>query len=135
MKLFWPQLSLQVDSYSARAYYEPNASRPNLSVLTEALVAKIDFEKSSSGDATATSVQFLVNGNTYTVKANKEVIVSGGVINSPQILELSGIGSSSVLKKASVEVIVDNPGVGENLNDHSATGISLVSHLSFGQCA
>jgi choline dehydrogenase len=111
-------------SYSARAYYEPNADK--ISLLTNALVEKIEFEKSRSGDVTATGVKFLVNGTSYTVKVNKEVIVCGGAINSPQILELSGIGSASVLQKAGVEVVVDLPGVGENLNDHTATGIPLV---------
>jgi hypothetical protein len=124
-------LSLHVVSYAARDYYEPNASRPNLSVLTEALVAKIEFEKGGSGDVTATGVKILVNGATHTVKANKEVIVAGGVVNSPQILELSGIGSPSVLKKAGVDLVVDNPYVGENLNDHSATGVTVVSTSTF----
>jgi choline dehydrogenase len=113
-------------SYSARAYYEPNADK--ISLLTNALVEKIEFEKSGSGDVTATGVKFLVNGTSHTVKVNKEVIVCGGVINSPQILELSGVGSKNVLEKVGVEVIVDLPGVGENLNDHTATGLPLVSH-------
>lgn len=112
-------------SYSARDYYEPNAGRPNLTLLTKALVAKIEFENSDSKDATATGVSFSVDGTTYSVKASKEVIVCGGVVNSPQILELSGIGSPSVLQKAGIDVIVDNPGVGENLNDHAATGIAI----------
>jgi choline dehydrogenase-like flavoprotein len=89
--------------------------------LTNALVAKIDFEdgKSSPGEATATGVQFLVDGTTHTVKASKEVIVCGGVINSPQILELSGIGSSKLLKEIGIDVVVNNEGVGENLNDRT----------------
>ena len=54
------------------------------------------------------------------------MIVSGGAINSPQILELPGIGSTSVLEKAGVTVVVDLPEVGENLSDRSATGISIL---------
>jgi len=115
-------------SYAARAYYEPNAERTNLSLLTNALVAKILLEK-NGGDAKATGVQFIVDDATHTVKVKKEVIVCGGVINSPQILELSGIGSPSVLQKAGVDLVVDNAGVGENLNDHTATALTLVSHL------
>ncbi|KAF1841607.1 GMC oxidoreductase [Cucurbitaria berberidis CBS 394.84] len=111
-------------SYAARDYYEPNADRSNLSVLTHALVSKIELEKTGS-DARATGVQFIVDGTTHTVKANKEVIVCGGSINSPQILELSGIGSPVVLEKAGVEVIADLPSVGENLNDHTASIIAL----------
>jgi choline dehydrogenase len=113
-------------SYSAREYYEPNANRSNLSLLTNALVSRIEIER-SGGDVKATGVQFIVEGTTHTVKANKEVIVCGGSVNSPQILELSGIGSPDILQKAGVEIVVENHGVGENLCDHTATGINLVS--------
>ena len=118
-----------MQSYSARAYYESNAHRPNLSVLTDALVSKIEFEKttSPSGSAKATGVQFTVGGVPYTVNAKKEVIVCGGTINSPQILELSGIGSAPFLEKYGIDVVYDNPNVGENLNDHSATALAFVS--------
>ncbi|KAH7078872.1 hypothetical protein BKA63DRAFT_252912 [Paraphoma chrysanthemicola] len=111
-------------SYAAREYYEPNAKRPNLSLLTHALVSKIVLEK-IDGQAKATGVQFIFDGSTHTVKVNKEVIVCGGSINSPQILELSGIGSPDVLQKAGVDVIVPNDGVGDNLNDHTATAIMV----------
>lgn len=114
-------------SYSARDYYEPNAGRENLLVLTGALVTKIELEK--KGDvAVATGVCFLVNGTPYTVKASKEVIVCGGTINSPQVLELSGIGDSAILEEAGVEVIVELPSVGENLNDHAVCALAVVSN-------
>ena len=113
-------------SYAARDYYEPNAGRENLTVLTGALVSKVELEKNTDV-AVATGVSFLVNGASHTVKANKEVLVCGGSINSPQILELSGIGSSAVLVKAGVDVIVENAGVGENLNDHGICAMSVVS--------
>jgi choline dehydrogenase len=113
-------------SYAAREYYEPNAGRSNLSVLTNALVSKIQMEKTGD-EAKATGVQFVVDGTTHTVKTKKEVIVCGGVINSPQILELSGIGSSAVLQSAGVELVIENAGVGENLNDHTATALAIVS--------
>ncbi|KAH7402770.1 hypothetical protein BKA66DRAFT_8824 [Pyrenochaeta sp. MPI-SDFR-AT-0127] len=111
-------------SYAARDYYEPNAGRPNLSLLTKALVSKIELEQ-TGGDAKATGVQLIVDGTTHTVKAKREVIVCGGTVNSPQILELSGIGSPAVLQKAGVDVLVDLASVGENLNDHTATAITL----------
>jgi choline dehydrogenase len=94
--------------------------------LTNALVSKIEIEKSDS-NARATGVQVIVDGTTHTVKVSKEVIVCGGSINSPQILELSGIGSSNILQKAGVNVVVENSRVGENLNDHTATGVVIVS--------
>lgn len=118
-------------SYSAREYYEPNKDRENLSVLTHALVSKIELEKTDSGGARATGVSFIVDGISHTVKANKEVIICGGTINSPQILELSGIGSQSVLSKAGVDVVVENPYVGEGLNDHAAVGITVVSTFCY----
>jgi choline dehydrogenase len=113
-------------SYAAREYYEPNANRSNLSLLTNALVSKIRMEK-TDGEAKATGVQFIVDGATHSVKVKKEVIVCGGSVNSPQILELSGIGSPEVLQKAGVELVVANVGVGENLNDHTATALAVVS--------
>lgn len=96
--------------------------------MTNALVSRIQLEKTGS-ETKATGVQFIVDGTTHTVSADREVIVCGGVINSPQILELSGIGSPAVLEKAGVDVIVDLPSVGENLNDHTASAIVLVSPL------
>jgi choline dehydrogenase len=116
-------------SYAARDYYEPNAGRSNLSLLTNALVSKIQMER-TGGEAKATGVQFIVNGATHSVKVKKEVIVCGGSVNSPQILELSGVGSSAVLQKAGVELVVENVGVGENLNDHTATVVAVVSAQS-----
>jgi choline dehydrogenase len=113
-------------SYSARDYYEPNKNRPNLFLLTNALVSKIELERDAN-TVKATGVHFTFNGSPFAAKASREVIVCGGVVNSPQILELSGIGSPAVLQKAGVEVIVDLPGVGENLCDHTATAIVLVS--------
>ncbi|KAF2692068.1 GMC oxidoreductase [Lentithecium fluviatile CBS 122367] len=96
-------------SYSAREYYQPN----------------IDLEKSDSRGAKATGVSTIVDEATHFVKANKEVIICGGVVSSPQILELSGIGSPVVLPKAGIYIVVDNPNIGENLNDHTATGIPI----------
>jgi choline dehydrogenase len=113
-------------SYAARDYYEPNADRPNLTLITHALVSKIELEKHAE-HVKATGVQFTVDNTTHTMKARKEVIVCGGTVNSPQLLELSGIGSPVVLGKAGIDVLVDLPGVGDNLSDHTATGLVLVS--------
>lgn len=78
-------------SYSASAYLFPNANRKNLAVLTSALVEKIDWSTNShGGNPTASGVTFISGGQDYSVIAKKEVIISGGSVNTPQILELSG---------------------------------------------
>ena len=79
-------------SYAATGYFRPNADRPNLKVLVEALATKITMDGN-----TATGVEFMHNEKRHSVKASKEVILSGGVINSPQMLELSGIGDPDIL--------------------------------------
>ncbi|KAG8940235.1 hypothetical protein FRC04_005480 [Tulasnella sp. 424] len=67
---------------------------------------------------TATGVTFKVGSKTYTAKVKKEVVVSAGSLKTPQLLELSGIGNKSILKKYGITPLVDLPGVGENLQDH-----------------
>lgn len=104
-------------SYAATGYLRPNLNRRNLKVLTEALVTKVSLEGNK-----ATGVEFTHNGQTGTVKAS-EVILSGGVINTPQILELSGIGDPEVLKAAGVECKVENKSVGANFQDHVLGGM------------
>ncbi|KAF8958575.1 GMC oxidoreductase [Flammula alnicola] len=112
-------------SCSATAYLLPNLGRPNLSVLTDALVSHIIFGDALKGqDLTATGVEFIHGGKLYTVKANKEVILSAGAINSPKILELSGIGRPDVVSKIGVDLKLDLPGVGENVQEHSFVGVS-----------
>ncbi|MCO5582977.1 hypothetical protein L7F22_036882 [Adiantum nelumboides] len=106
-------------SYST-AYVIPHEQRKNLHIVTEATVSKIVLEKSGA-EQKATAVEFYVNGQKYTVKTSNQVIVSAGSVHTPQILELSGIGAKSVLDKAGVKQLVDLPGVGENLQDHTYT--------------
>ncbi|MCO5573346.1 hypothetical protein L7F22_027115 [Adiantum nelumboides] len=88
-------------SYSASAHYEPNRSRKNFSVLCDAQATSISL----SSDATpkATGVHFDSGDKSYHVKARKEVILSAGTIQSPQLLELSGIGSPEILNKFGIE--------------------------------
>ncbi|KAJ6103829.1 hypothetical protein N7486_004051 [Penicillium sp. IBT 16267x] len=101
-------------SYAARGYYEANRDRPNLKVLCEALVNRVILDGNK-----ATGVSFTYDGRGYQVSARREVIVCGGTIKSPQILELSGIGDPTVLEAARVECKVANLGVGTNVQDHS----------------
>ena len=106
-------------------YYQPNANRANLCLITEAMAHRIVFcDNDSNGEKVATGVEFAVQGHRYTASAKREVILCAGTIQSPQILELSGIGSRSILEKHGIEVLVDNAGVGENLQDHVMSGLA-----------
>ncbi|HEY5224606.1 MAG TPA: choline dehydrogenase [Microbacteriaceae bacterium] len=97
---------------AARAYLRPNRHRRNLTVRTRALVTEIMF----SGTR-ATGVRFRHRNQTEQVSAG-EVILCGGAINTPQLLQLSGIGDAAELAKLGIRAVVDLPGVGENLQDH-----------------
>ncbi|KJA22152.1 GMC oxidoreductase [Hypholoma sublateritium FD-334 SS-4] len=119
-------------TYAANAYYTPNQNRTNLAVLVDAQVIKINLTSELNEVVTATGVTFLHNGKTHEVSARKEVILSAGAIMSPQILEISGIGNKDILEKAGVEVIVNLPGVGENVQEHiySGTTFEVKSEIS-----
>ncbi len=97
------------------AYLAPARGRANLTVTTGALASRIEF----SGER-ASGVRFRQGGTEHTVHANREVILSGGAINSPQLLMLSGIGPASHLREVGVDSRVDLAGVGSNLQDHPA---------------
>jgi choline dehydrogenase-like flavoprotein len=118
-------------SYSAKAYYLPNAGRPNLILLTEALVSEVLLSQKED-QWVATGVRFMNKGEEYVVSVSREVILSAGSVQSPQLLELSGIGNPKILSKAGVTVKVGNINVGENLQDHisklSRVIICLVVH-------
>jgi choline dehydrogenase-like flavoprotein len=107
-------------SSSVAAYFAPASDRHNLKVIVSALATKINLSKSGAGQV-ATGVDFLYKGKTFTATASQRVIVSGGSVNTPAILEMSGIGSSTVLRKAGIQTKVDNANVGENLQDHTFT--------------
>lgn len=98
---------------TARAFLKPALSRKNLEVKTKALVTKIRIE-----DGRAVGIDFTVGGTKQTATARKEIILSAGSINSPQMLMLSGIGPAEHLKEHGIEVVVDAPDVGGNLQDH-----------------
>ncbi|KAL4987458.1 hypothetical protein BDW68DRAFT_177829 [Aspergillus falconensis] len=105
-------------SYAGREYYDANRSRPNLKLLCQARVNRVIL-----GGTRATGVSITFQGQEFTVPASREVIVSGGTIQSPPILELSGIGDPDVLAAAGVECRIENRGVGANVQDHSVTVI------------
>lgn len=118
---------------SEKAFLRPIKKRPNLKILTRSLVEKVLI----NSDQKATGVVYTRDGIKYTAKAKKEVILSAGVINTPQILMLSGIGPAEQLKKHGITVIKSLP-VGRNLKDHLAffgnkSNFTLVVsiHISF----
>jgi choline dehydrogenase len=101
-------------SSSADAYLKPVRGRDNLKVLTGASASRVTFE-----NGRATGVVYSIAGKgAYCEGASKEVLLCGGALNSPQLLMLSGIGPAEHLRQHGIEVLVDLPGVGGNLQDH-----------------
>ncbi|KAJ8487071.1 hypothetical protein ONZ45_g14453 [Pleurotus djamor] len=96
---------------SASAYYEPHKAKPNLTTLTGAQATRVVFEKNdASGDVIATAVEYQKGGETLTVSATREVILCTGAFQTPQLLELSGIGNKTILESFDIPVVVDLPG-------------------------
>jgi choline dehydrogenase len=117
---------------TANAYLKPAMKRPNLRVATHALATRIVFNRRR-----AVGVRYQRRGAEQTATARSEVILCGGPINSPQLLNLSGVGPAEELRSFGIDVIADRPGVGENLQDHleftfqvaSKQPITLFSHI------
>jgi len=98
---------------AAKAYLRPAMARPNVTVESGVLALRLVFE-----GRRAVGVELARRGDTEVVRAEREVILSGGAINSPQLLQLSGIGPADLLRRHGIAVVQDLPGVGENLQDH-----------------
>lgn len=98
---------------AAVAYLTPALERPNLTVEVNALASRVVFE-----GRRAVGVDYCQRGELKRARADAEVVLSGGVVNSPQLLLLSGIGEGDYLKKFDLPVVQDLPGVGQNLQDH-----------------
>ena len=98
---------------SAYSYLRPARSRGNLHVETAALAQRVLFE-----GRRARAVEYRQNGGLRTARARKEVLVSGGAYNSPQLLQLSGVGPAELLKQHGIDVVLDARGVGNDLQDH-----------------
>ena len=108
---------------AARAYLYPVLDRPNLTVATRAFATKIIFDGTR-----AVGVEFRHEGKMKRVRA-AELILSGGAINSPQLLQLSGVGNAAELSGLGIDVVTDLPGVGENLQDHLEVYVQYGSKL------
>ncbi len=98
---------------AAAAYLRPVLDRPNLDVEVKAHTTRILFDRTK-----AIGVEYVQNGETKHVWADREVLLSGGAVHSPQLLLLSGIGQADYLSKFDIPVVHDLPGVGQNLQDH-----------------
>ncbi len=115
---------LQVNAVKGRrqsaavAYLRPAMQRPNVDVEVRAHVNRVIVE-----EGRAVGIEYTQDGRTRTVRAEKEVILSGGAINSPQVLLLSGIGPRDHLSQIGIEVVHEMPGVGHDLQDHPAIGV------------
>lgn len=105
---------------SSRAFLHPVMSRPNLTVLTDCFVERIEFDRGA-----ATGVSVVREGRRELITASEEVILAGGAINSPHLLMLSGIGAAAALEQHGVRALHDLPGVGRNLQDHPSVPIAM----------
>ncbi len=103
---------------TAYCYLRPALSRPNLKVITHALASRVLMQ-----GGRAVGVEYLRKGRTETLRADREVILAGGAINSPQLLQLSGIGDGDHLRALGLKTVHDLKGVGRNLSDHVAAEI------------
>jgi choline dehydrogenase len=113
---------------TAVGYLHPVMSRPNLTVWTDTLATRVLFEGTH-----AVGVAFLKDGSEQQVRAQKEIILSAGAINSPQLLLLSGVGPAEHLHQLGIRVVADVAGVGENLQDHPAVFTYYTTKPSYSE--
>ncbi len=105
---------------TAKSYLRPAKGRRNLHVETSALAQRILFE-----GRRATGIEYRQNGALRTARARKEILISSGAYNSPQLLQLSGVGPAELLKSHGIDVVLDAPGVGNDLQDHMQVRIVM----------
>jgi len=104
----------------ADAYLKPALSRSNLTLFTEATARRVLFDGTR-----AVGVEFERNGERHVVRTRREVVLSGGAVNSPQLLMLSGVGDTTELKDHGIDVVSPSPDVGKNLIDHLVTPLGF----------
>jgi choline dehydrogenase len=118
---------------TSATYLRPALDRKNLQVITRAQATRVEFR-----GGRAVAVQFVQNGRAATIDVDGEVILAGGAVNSPQLLQLSGVGPADLLMSCGVPVVHDLPGVGANLQDHASVMVKQeltqpISGLSYTQ--
>ncbi|MBA3979574.1 MAG: GMC family oxidoreductase [Alcanivorax sp.] len=106
---------------AARAFLDPAKARPNLTIMTDMLVTRVLVDNGRARGIECLDAQ----GKTVTLTCQREVVLSGGAINSPQLLMLSGIGDRQHLEEIGIRCIVDSPQVGRNLQDHLDMTVSI----------
>jgi choline dehydrogenase len=116
----WHHLNIRNGKRAApyQQYLTPALSRPNLTLSTNSTATKLIFNRKR-----CTGVEFVRDGKVERAEARHEVIVCGGAIESPKLLQLSGIGNPELLRDFDIPVVADLPGVGENFHNHVLTGI------------
>lgn len=102
---------------TARAYLRPARNRPNLHIMLNSTATKI-LINNKNDQKTIQAVEFLYGNKLYSVRAKKEVVISAGAVNTPQILLLSGIGPKNELNRVGIQQVHELPGVGKNLKNH-----------------
>lgn len=115
---------------SETAFLRPFLDRPNLSVFNGTLAEKVLFDGTK---ATGVQVSFYADSTkSYSIFAAKEVIVSAGPFQSPQLLQVSGVGPAALLKQHGIQIIADRPGVGHGMQDHTFYGITYRVNVQTG---
>lgn len=122
----------KIRSYAGNAYYNLEVrNRLNLHVLTETLVEKVIFDKLDNEEATDASVSAIAvqiidkNGKSHIFRGNKEIILAAGCLQSPKVLQLSGIGDKRLLESHGISTVINNEYVGKNLQDHPYASLSF----------
>ncbi len=110
---FWNGTGKGERCSAAAAYLHTQMGRPNLTIITNAHAARVTLDGKR-----ATGIAYVAKGREHTITAKKEIVLSGGTFNSPQLLQLSGIGPANELSSHGIEVRHELPGVGQNLQDH-----------------
>jgi choline dehydrogenase-like flavoprotein len=118
-------------SHARNSYYDPVSARSNLKVLLETVATELVFDDSKKITAKGVKVVNSKTNSTTTVYAKKEVILAAGALNTPRLLQVSGIGPRAILEAAGIQVKLAHDGVGANFQDHPYVGVSFnVSNMS-----
>ena len=109
---------------AADAFLRPALKRANLSLVTNALATKVRFD-----GRRAIGVEYIMNGEAHFAKARRETILCAGAVNTPQLLQLSGIGPQKLLREYDIDIVVGNSEVGQNLTDHQGINYTFEANV------